>query len=136
LPPGSTCSGGFRYPPGAPQMATLEPGGYIVIEALVPALQRLRPAETVGAFTLTPGRPRVRRVRRGGPGRRFAPLLVGRRDAERVVHASALVRPSEFDLMARLAGMTFRARWSGWKGETFTADSTEHISVWQKPLTT
>jgi len=42
------------------------------------------------------------------------------------------VWPSELDLMARLAGMTLRERWSGWKHEPFTSDSTTHISVWEK----
>jgi hypothetical protein len=42
------------------------------------------------------------------------------------------VWPSELDLMARLAGMTLRERWSGWKGEPFTSDSTKHVSVWEK----
>jgi hypothetical protein len=42
------------------------------------------------------------------------------------------VWPSELDLMARLAGMTLRERWSGWKREPFTSDSRSHISVWQK----
>ena len=35
------------------------------------------------------------------------------------------VWPSELDLMARLAGMTLRERWSGWKREPFTSDSTQ-----------
>jgi SAM-dependent methyltransferase len=43
------------------------------------------------------------------------------------------VSPAELDLMARLAGMTLRERWSGWKRESFTAESTKHVSVWQKP---
>jgi hypothetical protein len=43
------------------------------------------------------------------------------------------VWPSELDLMARLAGMTLRERWSGWKREPFTSDSTGHVSVWEKP---
>ena len=42
------------------------------------------------------------------------------------------VWPAELDLMARLAGMSLRERWGGWKGEPFTADSTKHISVWEK----
>jgi hypothetical protein len=29
--------------------------------------------------------------------------------------------------------MTLRDRWSGWRREPFTADSTRHVSVWQKP---
>jgi hypothetical protein len=43
------------------------------------------------------------------------------------------VWPSELDLMARLAGMTLRERWSDWNREPFTSDSTKHISVWEKP---
>jgi hypothetical protein len=42
------------------------------------------------------------------------------------------VWPSELDLMARLAGMTLRERWSDWNREPFTGDSMSHISVWQK----
>jgi len=42
------------------------------------------------------------------------------------------VWPSELDLMARLAGMTLRERWSDWKRAPFTADSTSHVSVWAK----
>jgi SAM-dependent methyltransferase len=42
------------------------------------------------------------------------------------------VGPGELDLMARLAGMTLRKRWGGWKREPFTSDSTKHISVWEK----
>lgn len=41
------------------------------------------------------------------------------------------VWPSELDLMARLAGMTLRERWAGWKREPFTSESTSHVSVWE-----
>ena len=40
--------------------------------------------------------------------------------------------PAELDLMARLAGMSLRERWGGWKREPFTSDSTQHVSVWAK----
>ena len=43
------------------------------------------------------------------------------------------VWPSELDLMARMAGMTLRERWSGWDRAPFTSDSTSHVSVWEKP---
>jgi hypothetical protein len=43
------------------------------------------------------------------------------------------VSPAELDLMARLAGMRLRERWSGWAREPFTAESREHLSVWEKP---
>ena len=43
------------------------------------------------------------------------------------------VWPSELDLMARLAGMTLRERWSSWNREPFTSESRSHISVWELP---
>jgi SAM-dependent methyltransferase len=42
------------------------------------------------------------------------------------------VPPGELDLMARLAGMKLEERWSGWRREPFTAESTSHVSVWLK----
>ncbi len=42
------------------------------------------------------------------------------------------VWPAELDLMARLAGMTLRERWSGWGRQPFTSESTSHVSVWEK----
>jgi len=43
------------------------------------------------------------------------------------------VFPAELDLMARLAGMTLRERWADWDRSPFTAESTKHVSVWEKP---
>ena len=43
------------------------------------------------------------------------------------------VSPAELDLMARLAGMTLRERWADWDRSPFTAESTKHVSVWEKP---
>ena len=40
--------------------------------------------------------------------------------------------PSELDLMAQLAGMRLRERWSDWDGSPFTASSGFHISIYEK----
>jgi hypothetical protein len=42
------------------------------------------------------------------------------------------VWPAELDLMARLAGMTLRERWSDWHRQPFTSESRSHVSVWEK----
>jgi SAM-dependent methyltransferase len=42
------------------------------------------------------------------------------------------VSPAELDLMARLAGMELRERWADWDRSPFNAESTKHVSVWQK----
>jgi hypothetical protein len=43
------------------------------------------------------------------------------------------VWPSEMDLMARLAGMRLRDRWEDWDRKPFTGESSQHVSVWEKP---
>ena len=112
--------------------AHLEPGGCFVIEVGVPQLRRLPPGETVRAFTLTPTHlgfdeydvatqgliSHHYRIEDGGLDVGSLPLRY--------------VWPSELDLMARLAGMTLRERWSGWNREPFTSDSTRHVSVWER----
>jgi hypothetical protein len=55
---------------------------------------------------------------------------------DRVERFSAPYRyvwPSELDLMARLAGLRLRDRWSDWHRAPFTIESTSHVSVWEKP---
>jgi SAM-dependent methyltransferase len=42
------------------------------------------------------------------------------------------VSPAELDLMAQLAGLRLRERWSDWDRSPFTSDSTKHVSVWEK----
>jgi hypothetical protein len=38
---------------------------------------------------------------------------------------------SELDLMARLAGLRLRERWSDWDRSEFTAQSQKHVSIWE-----
>lgn len=40
--------------------------------------------------------------------------------------------PSELDLMAQLAGLRLRERWSNWEKAPFTSQSGQHISVYEK----
>jgi SAM-dependent methyltransferase len=113
--------------------AHLEPGGCFVIEVGVPALQRLPPGETVRAFTVSPDRlgfDEYDVVSQGLISHHYSVV-----DGELEVFSVPFryVWPAELDLMARLAGMTLRERWSGWTREPFTSDSTSHVSVWETP---
>jgi SAM-dependent methyltransferase len=112
--------------------AHLEPGGCFVIEVGVPALQRLPPGETVRAFNVTATRLGFDEydVARQGLISHHYSVTEGKLDVQSVPFR--YVWPSELDLMARLAGMTLRDRWSGWKHEPFTSESTTHVSVWEK----
>jgi hypothetical protein len=112
--------------------AHLERSGCFVIEVEVPALQRLPPGETVRAFTVSPTRLGFDEYDIAAQG------LVSHHywvvDGRLGIFSQPFryVWPSELDLMARLAGMTLRERWSGWKREPFTSESTTHVSVWEK----
>jgi hypothetical protein len=112
--------------------AHLEPSGSFVIEVVVPELQRLPPGETVRAFAITP-------THLGFDGYDVAKQgLISHHywviDGKLETFSSPFryVWPSELDLMARLAGMRLRERWSNWNRGPFTSDSRQHISVWEK----
>jgi SAM-dependent methyltransferase len=113
--------------------AHLEPGGRFVIEVGVPQLQRLPPGETIRPFALTPthlGFDEYDVATQGLISHHYS-VVDGR--LELVSMPFRYVWPAELDLMARLAGMTLQERWSGWRREPFTGDSTSHVSVWRKP---
>jgi SAM-dependent methyltransferase len=40
--------------------------------------------------------------------------------------------PAELDLMAQVAGMRLRDRWSGWNRQPFSAGSASHVSVYER----
>jgi SAM-dependent methyltransferase len=114
--------------------AHLEPGGCFVIEVGVPDLRRLPPGETVRPFTVTPTYLGFDEYTDTVAQTMYSHhyRVVG--DKLRVFSVPfRYVWPSELDLMARIAGMRLRERWSGWQHEPFTGDSSSHISVWEKP---
>jgi SAM-dependent methyltransferase len=113
--------------------AHLKPGGSFVVENYIPALRRLPPGEATRVFTATPGHLgyEVYDV--------ASQIAVSHHhwtiDGELATFSSPhrYVWPAELDLMARLAGLVPRERWTDWHRTPFTTDSETHISVWQKP---
>ncbi|HUI36272.1 MAG TPA: class I SAM-dependent methyltransferase [Gaiellaceae bacterium] len=113
--------------------AHLEPGGRFVIEVGVPELRRLPPGETMHVFDASEGHWGIDEydlVNQGLVSHHFSVVdgAIGR-----VSMPFRYVWPSELDLMAELAGMRLRERWSGWKREPFTGESRKHVSVWETP---
>lgn len=110
----------------------LEPGGTFVIETGVPDLRRLPPGERYVVFDGSEahwGIDEYEVVTQGLISHHF-----DIRDG-RVTKSSGPFRyvwPAELDLMAELAGMRLRERWSGWLRQPFTSESRQHVSVWQK----
>jgi SAM-dependent methyltransferase len=114
--------------------AHLEPGGCFVIEVGLPDLQRLPFGETIRPFDLTEshlGFDTYDIANQGLISHHYTRAADGR-----FGYSSGPFRyvwPSELDLMARIAGMTARERWSGWKREPFTSVSEKLVGVWEKP---
>jgi SAM-dependent methyltransferase len=116
--------------------AHLEPGGCFVIEVGVPELQRLAPGETIRAFHVSETRwgfDEYDVATQGLTSHHFE-IVDGR--LERLSIPFRYAWPSELDLMAQLAGLRLRERWSGWKREPFTSDSRKHVSIWETPAGT
>jgi SAM-dependent methyltransferase len=113
--------------------AHLERGGSFVVEVLVPELQRLPPGDTHRVFRAEErhwGIDEYDVARQGLISHHFLEID-GR--LERRSIPFRYVWPGELDLMAQLAGMRLRDRWSGWNREPYLSESTKHVSVWEKP---
>jgi len=114
--------------------AHLSPDGSFVIEAFVPNMARFTSGQVNWATRVTED---------------LVELDVGRHDqatqrvvSQKVVITDGNVRlypvqiryawPSELDLMAQLAGLQLRERWSNWNREPFTSESGKHISIYHR----
>jgi SAM-dependent methyltransferase len=113
--------------------AHLEPGGCFVIEVLVPGLQRLPPGQTMQDFHVSEERWGLDEYDVATQGLVSHHFTFTDEGVTRRSIPFRYVWPSELDLMAQLAGMRLRERWDGWKREPFTAETREHVSVWEKP---
>jgi SAM-dependent methyltransferase len=110
----------------------LRPGGCFVLENYIPALRRLPAGETVRVFTATPthlGFEEYDLVSQIAVSRHYW-VIEG--DLRTFSSPHRYVWPAELDLMARLAGLVLRERWSDWNRAPFTGESPSHISVWEK----
>lgn len=111
--------------------AHLEPGGYFVIEVTVPDLRRLPPGDDARVFAHAPGYVGYDRytdlVAQQAVSHHF---IAGKSSVHEHKTPFRYVWPAELDLMAKLAGLSFHARWAGWDQAPFTGDSTSHVSVW------
>lgn len=111
----------------------LKAGGRFVVEVGVPPLQRLPPGQTLVAFDRSGTHWGIDEF--DVVTQRFASHHVTF-DGDGCRRLSVPFRyawPAEFDLMARLAGLTPDGRWAGWRREPFTSLSESHVSVWRKP---
>jgi SAM-dependent methyltransferase len=118
--------------------AHLRPGGLFLIEAGVPDLRRLPPGQDSVPFAVAPGREgggylgfdQYDTVTQQFTSNHVTVSADGKGQFRRVPFRYAW--PAEMDLMARIAGLSLKYRWAGWDRSAFTAESTMHVSAWQK----
>jgi SAM-dependent methyltransferase len=113
--------------------AHLAPGGCFLIETGVPPLRYLPPGQDILGYRAGPDR--IVSYRYNHATQRYSGHYAEFTDGAGGYHTIPFryVWPSELDLMARLAGLELRSRWSGWNREPFTTDSGSHVSIWAKP---
>jgi SAM-dependent methyltransferase len=106
--------------------AHLDPGGRFVVEVGVP---NTRPLEVFDLTDTHVGVDELDVATQRLVSHHFS-LVEG--EWRRMSVPFRSVSPAELDLMARLAGMELRERWADWDRTPFNAESTKHVSVWQK----
>jgi len=111
----------------------LTPNGCFLIEAFVPDVKRFTAGQINWVTKITEER---------------VELDVGQHDSaaqrvfsQKIILADGTVRlypiqiryvwPAELDLMAQLAGLRLRERWSSWQRDAFTSESGKHISIYE-----
>jgi len=114
--------------------AHLDIGGHFVVEVFVPALRRLPIGEKLVPFDVSDGHVGVDEY---DVVKRLISHHYRSSDGRAEIFDSPhrYAWPAEYDLMARIAGLTLRERWGDWNRTPFTADSTSHVSVWEKTST-
>ena len=113
--------------------AHLQPGGCFAIEVGVPDLRRLPYGERFVIFDASETHWGIDEYDVATQGLTSHHFEVRDGRIEKSSGPFRYVWPAELDLMAEMAGMELRERWSGWKREPFSSDSRQHVSVWEKP---
>jgi SAM-dependent methyltransferase len=112
----------------------LASGGVFVVEAFVPDPSRFDRGQRVEAFRVESDEVDIHASTHDPVGQRvdFQHVVAGKEGVRLYPGRLRYVWPSEMDLMARLAGLRLRSRHGGWRDEPFTAESTRHVSVYER----
>lgn len=110
----------------------LRPAGAFVLEVYVPDPCRFVSGQAVRVREIGPKAVHLDVSRHDPVAQQVTTqhLFLGEEGLKMVPVRMRYAWPSELDLMARLAGLTLRQRRGSWSGETFTAESRQHISVY------
>ena len=112
----------------------LEEGGVFVVEAFVPDFAWLLAGQVTQTKRVEVDRGFLETTRYDTVAQRAYShnIVMGEDGAKLYPVEIRYAWPSEMDLMARLAGLRLRERLGGWDREPFTAQSTNHVSVYER----
>ncbi len=112
--------------------ARLTPGGVFVLEAFVPDSANFR--EGLKVTAVTDERIRLKASEHDPVRQRLKSQHIVIRNQEiRLFPVEVRYAwPAELDLMARIAGLRLRHRWSNWNRDEIRANSEKHISVYER----
>ena len=112
----------------------LVPGGVFLLEAFVPDVTRFTGGQANKVTSVTTDQVSLDMTQHDSVQQRVAGQKVVMTDGGIRLYPIQIryAWPTELDLMAQLAGLQLRDRWSGWRGEPFTSESGKHISVYER----
>lgn len=113
--------------------AHLTEGGVFVVEAFVPEPERFNRNVSVSRVEADIVQLNMSLVDRAEQRSESQHVVLTPRGARFYPVRIRWSYPSELDLMARLAGLRLRERWSGWDKQPFTKASGKHVSVYELP---
>ncbi len=110
----------------------LSDDGVFLIEAFVPDVKRFIDHQTLRVVNITENESHLDVSQHDPVNQHII--------AQHIIHSSEGTRlypvklryawPSEFDLMAQLAGLSLHHRWGSWSKDAFTRESKRHISIY------
>lgn len=112
----------------------LATGGLFLLEAFVPNLSHFNGGQSIRAMTMTDDRLGLKISEHDSAQQRIKSrhLVIVNNEVKLYPVEVRYAWPSELDLMARLAGLRLRHRWSNWGREKFDSNSEKQISVYEK----
>ncbi|MCI0439469.1 MAG: class I SAM-dependent methyltransferase [Chloroflexi bacterium] len=113
--------------------ARLANDGVFAIEAFVPDVTRYVRGQNVSASQVDTDRVFLDVTRHDALNQRVTSqhVIITGQGVKLYPVQLRYVWPSEFDLMAQLAGMRLRQRWADWDRSSFTAASGKHVSIFE-----
>lgn len=112
----------------------LSAGCVFIIEAFVPDLSRYDKNQTVRVVQLREDRVQIDVAQHDALHQQITSqhIFLSNEGVKLYPVKLRYAWPSEFDLMANLAGLSLKDRWASWPKDAFTQDSQKHISVYGK----